>query len=151
MSQNTVVSAHAVLVLAAAAFLAAAAGPAAAQQAGASNVPSGKIAFVNPARVMAESKLTSAAKKALDAKHQKLAKQIEAGPKEQIERRMAALDQDLNLEREDALRQYVDKTNSVIRRIALADNLDVVFVDAAYFGKNIDITDKVIRELDAGR
>jgi outer membrane protein len=141
MRQKTIVSAIAALLVAAA-------GVASAQQPG---PPSGKFGYVNPARVMQESKTTRKSKQALEDKFQKLAKEIDAGPKDQVERRRTALDQDMNLEREEALRQYVDRTNRVIRRIALAENLDAVFLEAAYSSKRMDITDKVIKDLDAER
>jgi outer membrane protein len=139
---------HDTIVSTIAAALFAVALPAAAQQPG---PPSGKIGYVNAARVMEESNGTRKAKQALEDKFQKMVKEIDAGPKDKIERRRIALDQDMNVEREDALRQYVDRTNRVIRRIAVAENLDAVFLEAAYFSKRMDITDQVIKELNAER
>ena len=111
--------------------------------------PTGKIGYVNSERVMNEAKKTRKAKQELDDKYQKALKDIEAGPQDQVERRMRALEEDVSVEREDALRQYVDRANRIIRRIAMAEDLDVVFLEAAYFAKHIDLTDRVIRELDA--
>jgi outer membrane protein len=49
------------------------------------------------------------------------------------------------------VKQFIDKSNEVIRRVAEAENLDAVFFEAAYASTRIDITDKVIKALDAGR
>lgn len=113
--------------------------------------PSGKIGVVNTQRVLHESRTTQKAHQALEEKIQKRIKEIEAGPQNQIESRRIALDDEMNIEREDALRQFVDKTNRIIRQIAIAENFDAVFLEAAYFSKRIDLTDKVIKELDAGQ
>jgi outer membrane protein len=131
-----------------AAALLAATVPAAAQMLG---PPSGKIGFVNSERVMQQSQTTRKAKQALEEKFQSGVKEIDKGPEDQIERRRLALEEEMNLEREDALRQYVDRTNRIIRRLALEENLDVVFLEAAYASTRIDLTDKVIKELDADR
>jgi outer membrane protein len=130
----------------AAVLVASLAGTAAAQQPG---PPSGKIGFVNTQRVLHESRTTQKSHQALEEKIQKRIKEIEAGPQSQIESRRISLDDEMNIEREDALRQFVDKTNRIIRQIAIAENFDAVFLEAAYFSKSIDLTDKVIKEIDA--
>ena len=111
--------------------------------------PSGKIGFVDSQRVMREAKTTIRQKQALDDKFEKAVKEIEAGPPERYEQRRIALDEDMGVEREDALRQFVDRTNRIIRRIAMEENLDVVFLEAAYFSQLVDLTEKVIKALDA--
>jgi Skp family chaperone for outer membrane proteins len=111
--------------------------------------PSGKIGYVNSERVMQLSTTTRKLKQALEDKFEKLVKEIDAGPQDQVERRRIALDEDIGLEREDALRQFVDRTNRVIRRIALEENLDIVFLEAAFASAQIDLTARVIKELDA--
>ena len=113
--------------------------------------PSGKIGFVDSQRVMRDSKTTSNQKKILDDKAEKAMKEIEAGPQDQAERRIRALQEDLGIEREDTLRQFVDRTNRIIRQIAMEENIDVVFLEAAYSSQRIDLTEKVIKLLDAER
>jgi outer membrane protein len=120
---------------------------AAAQQPG---PPSGKVGFVNTQRVLQESSTTKKSRQALEDKIQQRIKEIDAGPQNMIESRRIALDEEMNIEREDALRQFVEKTNRIIRHIAIEENFDAVFLEAAYFNKSIDLTDKVIKELDAG-
>ena len=113
------------------------------------DAPSGKFGFVNSERVMQLSRTTRKAKQDLDEKFQRLLKEIEAGPQDQIERRRIALDQEMGLEREDALRQYVDRANRIIRQLAMEGNFDAVFLEAAFASARVDLTDKVIKALDA--
>jgi outer membrane protein len=112
---------------------------------------SGKVGYVNSERVMLGSRTTRKSKQDLDDKYQRLVKEIEAGPQDQIDRRRNALVDDMALEREDALRQFVERTNRIIRQIAMDENFDAVFVEAAFASARADLTDKVIKELDAGR
>jgi len=41
----------------------------------------------------------------------------------------------------------LERTNKVIRQIAEAEKYDIVFQEAVYASKRIDITDKVLKEL----
>lgn len=132
----------------AAALVAAAAGTAAAQQ----PAPAvSKIGFVSTERVLRDSRASQQVQKGLEAEFQKREREIAGGPKGDIEKRMSGLAEDMNLRREDALKQFIEKTNGTIRRIAEAEKFDIVFLEAAYANARIDLTDKVIKELDAGR
>jgi len=123
-----------------------AAGTAAAQ------APAGnKIGYVNTERVMRDSRSAQQMQKGLEAEFQKRDKEIAAGPAPEMERRRSILLEDMNLRRENAVKQFIDKANGAIRRIAEAEKFDIVFLDAAYANARIDITDKVIKALDAGR
>ena len=136
-----------ILTLIAAAAIAAAAGPAQAQQAPASY----KIGFVNTERVMRDSRASQQIQKNLEAEFQKREREIDAGPKGDIERRKALLAEDMNAKRDDSIRQFIDKTNGIIRRVAEAEKFDAVFLEAAYFSTRVDITDRVIKAVDAER
>ena len=136
-------------IAAATAALLAAALPAVAQQPPAPAAY--KIGFVNTERVMRDSRASQQVLKSLEAEFQKREREIDAGPKGEIERRKALLVEDMNLKREDALKQFIDKTNGVIRRIAEAEKFDAVFLEAAYTSARIDITDRVIKAVDAAR
>jgi len=132
----------------AAGLVAAAAFPAAAQQ----PAPhAGKIGYVNTERVLHDSHAAKKVQQALDAEFQKRNREIAAGPKDEIERRRSGLAEDMNVRRDEELRQIIIRINEIVRRIAVAENVDIVFLDAIYFNKRIDLTDKVIKELDAGR
>ncbi len=43
----------------------------------------------------------------------------------------------------------VDRANKVIRQIAEGDKYDIVFQDAVYVNPKIDITEKVLKALNA--
>jgi outer membrane protein len=68
-----------------------------------------------------------------------------------IVRRRNEFAEELNLRREEALKQIVDKANAIIRRIAEQENFDLVFFEAAYASTRIDLTDRVIKALDAAK
>ena len=113
--------------------------------------PSGKIGYVNPERVMQLSRSTRKSKQDLDDKYQRLVKEIDAGPQDQLERRRIALDEDIGMQREDALKLFFEKTNRIIRHIAMEENFDIVFLEAVYASALIDLTERVIKEFDAGK
>ena len=108
-----------------------------------------KIGFVSTERIMRDSRAAQQLQKGLEAEFAKRAKEIEAGPKTDIERRKSALADDMNLKREDLLKLFVDKTNGIIRRVAEAEKFDAVFLEAAYHSSRIDITDRVIKAVDS--
>ena len=133
--------------------VAAMAWPAAAQQpAPAAALPSAyKIGFVNTQRIVKDSRVSQQAQKGLEAEFQKREKEIAAGPPAQAERRRRALADDIAARRDEALKQFVDRANLAIRRIAEAEKFDLVVADATYVAPRIDITDKVIKALDSGK
>ena len=144
---------HKIPAFAAAALAAAISFPALAQQPAApAAAPAGyKIGYVNTERVMKNSRVSQQAAKGMEAEFQKREKEIAAGPAAEAERRRAALNEDFGARRDEAIKQFIDKANDVIRRIAEAEKFDAVFLEAAYASNRIDITDKVIKALDAGR
>jgi outer membrane protein len=145
MTQSSLVS---TLAAAATAVLAVMACPLAAQQ----PAPAAyKIGFVNTERVMRDSRTAQQAQKILEAEFQKRDKEIAAGPPGQIERRRNALNEDISQRRDEALKQFVEKANAAIRRIAEAEKFDLVSAEAAYVAARIDLTDRVIKAIDAGK
>jgi outer membrane protein len=139
----------------AAAMLAAAASPAAAQTAAAQQAAatpnSYKIGYVDTERVMRDSRASKQVKKELDDEYLRRAKEVLAGPPGDVERRKAALADEMNMKREFAQKQFVDKANDTLRRIAEAEKFDAVFLEAAYASTRIDLTDRIIKSLDAAR
>lgn len=148
MTQNRIVPAIAALVLAAAACPAAAQ-QAAAQQAAAPN--SYKIGYVDTERVLRDSRAVKQMQQDLNAEFAKRAKEVLAGPPGDIERRKAGLAEEMNLKREFSLKQVVDKANDILKRLAEAEKYDVVFLEASYASARIDLTDRIIKALDAAR
>jgi|CXWL01.1.fsa_nt_gi outer membrane protein len=132
----------------AAALLALSAGTAQAQQAA---PVSYKIGFVDTARILKDSRAAQQIQKSLEAEIARRVKEIEAGPKADIERRKVALGDDMNMKRDDLLKLFIDRTNGVIRRVAEAEKFDAVFLEAAFFSARIDITDRVIKAVDSER
>jgi outer membrane protein len=126
-----------------------AAGPAPAQQAPERNLY--KIGFVDTGRVMRDSRVSQQMQKTLNAEFEKRQRSIEGGPKSEIAWRKGALNDDMNHMRDDAMKEIVDRTNSVIRRIAEAETFDAVFFEAAFVTPRIDLTERVIKALDAGK
>lgn len=136
------------IAAAATAVLAATAWPAAAQQPAPNSY---KIGFVNTQRIIRDSRVSQQAQKSLEAEFVKRDKEITAGPAGQVERRKRALNEDMSLRREDALKAFVDKANAAIRRIAEAEKFDLVVAEATYVASRIDLTDRVIKALDAAK
>jgi len=131
----------------AAVVLAAAAGAATAQQASAAPH---KFGFVNVERIMRESRESKRLLQALETEFRTREAEIARGPKDDVNRRMAALTEDMNLKREEAQKQVIEKANAAIQRIGQQENLDAVFYEAIFASARVDLTDKVIQALDAG-
>ena len=132
----------------AAAALAAAiafAGGAAAQQ---GTAASGKIGYVNTERVLREARAAQQMAQALEAEYKKREREITGSG---AERRRAALVEDINARRDEAIKGFVEKANAIIKRIAQQENYDAVFAEVNYADKRVDITDRVIKALDAER
>ena len=85
------------------------------------------------ARALRDSRAAQQLQKGLEAEFAKRAKDIDAGPKADIERRKSALADDMNMKRDDLLKLFIDKTNSIIKRVAETEKFDAVFLEAAYF------------------
>jgi outer membrane protein len=125
------------------------AGMAAAQQPAAAQ--SMKIGYVNTERVLREARASKLSAENIEAEFKKREREIAAGPARDVERRKAALMEDFNQRRDDAVKQFIEKGNAAIRRVGERENYDAVFIEAAYADKRIDITDKVIKALDSER
>jgi outer membrane protein len=132
-----------------AAALIAAAGTAAAQQP--AQPASYKVGFVDMDRVLRDARVSQQAQQSLEAQFKKREQEIAAGPPGEAERRRNDLLDDIKSLRDDALKQVSDQVFATIRRVAGEQNLDAVFVEATYVAPRIDITDKVIKALDAAR
>lgn len=110
-----------------------------------------KIGFVDADRVLRESQASQQLQTNLNADFRKREREIAAGPALEIEKRGAALAEELNLRRDDEMRLFITRTNGIIKRIAEAEKFDIVFLEASYVNARIDMTDRVITALDAGR
>ena len=69
----------------------------------------------------------------------------------EFQRKQREFREDLNQRRNEELAQVVEQANKVIRQIAEQEKYDIIFQDAVFASSRIDITDKVIKALDAGK
>ena len=66
-----------------------------------------------------------------------------------FQRKRREFQEDLNQRRNEELAQVLEQANRAIRLIAEQEKYDIIFQDAVYANPRIDITDKVIKSLDA--
>ncbi|MGH8765781.1 MAG: OmpH family outer membrane protein [Burkholderiales bacterium] len=68
-----------------------------------------------------------------------------------FQRKQREYREDVNQRRNEELSQVIEAANRIIRQIAETDKYDVIFQEAAYANPRIDITDKVIKALEASK
>ena len=66
-----------------------------------------------------------------------------------FQRKQREFREDLNQRRNEELAMVIEQANRIIRQIAEQESYDIIFQDAVYASKRIDLTDKVIKALDA--
>lgn len=66
-----------------------------------------------------------------------------------FQRRQREFREDLNQRRNEELAQVVSQANQVIQQIAEQEKYDIIFQDAVFHSPRIDITEKVIKALEA--
>lgn len=82
---------------------------------------------------------------------QRVAKQKEfADQSRDFQRKKREFDEDLNGRRNEELQQVYEKATKAIKQLAEAEKYDLVVQEAVFFNPKIDITDKVIKLLNAG-
>lgn len=80
----------------------------------------------------------------------RLKRQREAGDLERdVQRRQREFREDLNQRRNEELAAVVERANRAIRQIAENEKYDIIFQEAVFASPRIDITDKVLRALNA--
>jgi len=68
---------------------------------------------------------------------------------QQFQRQQREFREDLNIRRNEEMAIVLERVNTVIKKIAEAEKLDLVFQEAVFRSSRIDITDKVLRALAA--
>jgi len=68
-----------------------------------------------------------------------------------FQRKQREFREDLNARRNEELAGVVQAANGVIRQIAEQEKYDMIFQDAVFASPRIDITEKVIKALEAGK
>ena len=66
-----------------------------------------------------------------------------------FQRKRREFQEDLNARKNEELQQVLDRANRVVRQVAEQEKFDVILQEAVYVNPKLDITDKVIRALNA--
>ncbi|MEH3086766.1 MAG: OmpH family outer membrane protein [Xylophilus ampelinus] len=67
----------------------------------------------------------------------------------EFQRKRREFQEDLNTRKNEELQQVLERANRVVRQVAEAEKYDVVLQEAVYINPKYDITDKVIKALNA--
>ena len=67
-----------------------------------------------------------------------------------FQRKRREFQEDLNARKNEELQQVLERANKVVKQVAEAEKYDLVLQDAVYINPKHDITDKVIKALNAG-
>jgi outer membrane protein len=68
-----------------------------------------------------------------------------------FQRKRREFQEDLNARKNEELQQVLERANRVIRQVAEQEKYDLVIQEAVYINPKHDITDKVIRALNASK
>ena len=68
-----------------------------------------------------------------------------------FQRKRREFQEDLNARRNEELQQVLERANRIVKQVAEAEKYDVVLQEVVYVNPKHDITDKVIRALNAAR
>jgi outer membrane protein len=69
----------------------------------------------------------------------------------EFQRKQRELREDLNQRRNEEMQGLVERSNRIIRQIAEQEKFDLIVQEAVYFNPRIDITERVLRALNAAR
>ena len=69
----------------------------------------------------------------------------------EFQRKRREFQEDLNSRKQEELQQILDRANRVVQQVAEAEKYDVILQEAVYVNPRLDITDKVIKALNAGK
>lgn len=67
----------------------------------------------------------------------------------EFQRKQREFQEDLNARKNEELQQVLDRANKVIKQVAEAEKYDVILQEAVYINPRLDITDKVLKVLNA--
>ncbi len=67
----------------------------------------------------------------------------------EFQRRQREFREDLNQRRNEELAAVLDRANKAVKKIAEAEKYDIILQEAVYASPQIDLTDRVIKALDA--
>ncbi|WP_414708629.1 OmpH family outer membrane protein [Ramlibacter sp.] len=67
----------------------------------------------------------------------------------EFQRKRREFQEDLNARKNEELQQVLDRANRVVRQVAEQEKYDLILQEAVYINPKYDITDKVIKALNA--
>lgn len=68
-----------------------------------------------------------------------------------FQRKRREFQEDLNARKSEELQQVLDRANRVVKQVAESEKFDVIFQEAVYINPKLDITDKVLKILNAAK
>jgi outer membrane protein len=68
-----------------------------------------------------------------------------------FQRKRREFQEDLNARKNEELQAVLERANRVVKQVAEAEKYDVVFQEAVYINPKLDITEKVIKALNAAK
>lgn len=68
-----------------------------------------------------------------------------------FQRKRREFQEDLNARKNEELQQVLERANKIVKIVAEAEKYDVVLQEAVYINPRLDITDKVIKALNAAK
>lgn len=84
------------------------------------------------------------------AESQRIARQRQLVDQDRdFQRKRREFQEDLNARKNEELAQVLDRANKVVKQVAEAEKYDVILQEAVYINPKHDITDKVIKALNA--
>ena len=69
----------------------------------------------------------------------------------EFQRKRREFQEDLNARKNEELQQVLERANKVVKQVAEAEKYDVVLQEAVYINPKLDITEKVIKALNAAK
>jgi outer membrane protein len=69
----------------------------------------------------------------------------------EFQRRQREFQEDLNSRKQEELQRVIDRANGVIKQVAESEKYDLILQEAVYANPRLDITDKVIKALNASK
>ncbi|MBC8119191.1 MAG: OmpH family outer membrane protein [Burkholderiaceae bacterium] len=69
----------------------------------------------------------------------------------EFQRKRRELSEDLNQRRNEEMQGLVERSNRIIRQIAEQEKYDLIVQEAVYFNPRVDITERVLKALNAAR
>lgn len=69
----------------------------------------------------------------------------------EFQRKRREFQEDLAARKQEELQQILDRANRVVKQVAEAEKYDVILQEAVYVNPRLDITDQVIKALNAGK